>query len=87
METFKSAYEMAVRNNRIEQFRSDEIAKEIAKTVDGNAQQALQTNMLNDLINGNPFSHLEEWNKYQAVRERAKAIVDAKIEELNKETK
>jgi LPS O-antigen subunit length determinant protein (WzzB/FepE family) len=84
METFKSAYEMAARNNRVEQFRSDEIAKEIAKTVDSNAQQALQTNMLNDLINGVPFSHLEEWNKYQAARERAKEVVDAKIANLKK---
>lgn len=84
MLTFKERYILAKKNGEVEKFRSDEIAKEIAKTVDGNAQQALQTNMLNDLINGVPFSHLAEWEAYQAARERAKEIVDAEIKECEK---
>ena len=75
----KENYELAKRNNDLDRFRGDEIARRIGKEIPSNDQQALQTNMLNDLINGRPFSHLVEWNKYQAVRERVIAEVDADI--------
>ena len=79
---FRERYLIAKKNGLLERFRGDEISKEIAKTVPSNEQQALQTNMLNDLINGVPFSHQEEWDKYQAVRAQAKITIDAKIAEI-----
>lgn len=79
---FKTRYLLAKKNGKVEDFRGDEISKEISKTVPGNKQQALQTNMLKDLINGVEFSHKEEWDKYQAVRVEAKRIIDSKIAQI-----
>lgn len=75
----KENYECAKQNGVLERFRGDEIANRVSETVTPNEQQALQTNMLDDLINGKPLSHLTEWNKYQTSRQIAIAQVDAEI--------
>ena len=82
---FKTKYLLAKKNGMVERFRGEEISKEISKTVPSNDQQALQTNMLQDLMDGVPFSHLMEWGKYQAVRVEAKKHIDAKIEAIELE--
>jgi hypothetical protein len=82
---FKQRYLLAKKNGLVERFRGEEISKEISKTVPNNDQQSLQTNMINDLLNGVEFSHMEEWEKYQAVRVEAKKIVDAKIAAIEAE--
>lgn len=82
---FKQKYLLAKANNLVERFRSDEIAKEIAKVIPNNDQQALQTNMLNDLLNGLPFSHQDEWDFYQSVRANAKTLIDVKIAAIEAE--
>lgn len=81
----KENYEDAKMNGVLEQFRSDEISRRIGKEVPSNDQQALQTNMIDDLINGRPFSHLEKWEKYQAIRAKVKAEVDEEINAFESE--
>lgn len=83
----KEKYLLAKANGLEEQFRGDEIANEIRKFIPPNDQQALQTHMINDLINNLPLSHLDEWNKYQAARIAAIAKVDGEIEEIEKNLK
>jgi LPS O-antigen subunit length determinant protein (WzzB/FepE family) len=80
--TFKERYMIAKANGLVERFRGDEISKEIAKTIPANEQQALQTNMLDDLLNGVPFSHQAEWERYQEARRKAKTAVDEKISKI-----
>jgi hypothetical protein len=82
---FKQRYLLAKKNGLVERFRGEEISKEISKTVPNNDQQSLQTNMINDLLNGVEFSHMEEWEKYQAVRAEAKKTIDAKIAAIEAE--
>ena len=75
----KENYDLANKNNDLDRFRGDEISRRVGTEVPSNDQQALQTNMIDDMINGLPFSHLDEWNKYQAVRARVKQEVDAEM--------
>lgn len=82
---FKTRYILAKKNGQVERFRGDEISKEISKTVPSNDQQALQTNMINDLLNGRELSYKEEWDKYQSARAEAKRIVDTKIAKIEAE--
>lgn len=84
---FKTKYLLAKKNGMAERFRGEEIAKEISKTVPSNDQQALQTNMIEDLINGVPFSHQTEWEKYQLARANAKRVIDGKIDAIEAEIK
>lgn len=76
----KSNYDLAKKNNDLDRFRGDEISWRIGKIIPNNEQQALQTNMLNDLINGQPFSHRTEWEYYQSIRASVKTQVDADIQ-------
>lgn len=76
----KANYDLAKKNNDLDRFRGDEISWRIGKIIPNNVQQALQTNMLNDLINGQQFSHMSEWVYYQSIRAEAKKQVDSEIE-------
>ena len=77
----REEYIIAKANGLEEQYRGDEIAKEISQFVTPNEQQALQTNMINDLIACNPFSHQTEWDYYQSVRAAAIEKIDNQIKE------
>jgi len=72
-------YKSAKKNGLEKQFRGDEISRRISLEIPSNEQQALQTNMIDDLINGRPLSRLEKWEKYQSVRARVETEVDKEI--------
>ena len=76
----KANYDLAKKNNDLERFRGDEISWRVGKIIPNNDQQSLQTNMINDLIKGLPFSHMSEWEYYQSVRAAVKIQVDSEIE-------
>lgn len=69
-------YILADKNGLLERLRGDEISRRIAKEYPLSAQIALLMDK---------DSKTEEWEKYQAFRQKIKAEVDAEIEEVASE--
>jgi hypothetical protein len=72
----KENYECAKKNDDLERFRGDKISRRIAKVYPLSAQIALLMDK---------DEKPEEWEAYQAFREKVKAEVDAEIAEFKKE--
>lgn len=72
----KEKYLLAKKNGLVERFRGDEISRRIAKKYPLSAQIALLMDK---------DEKPEEWNAYQAFREKVKADVDAEITVMDKE--
>ena len=72
----KEKYLLAKKNGLAERFRGDEISRRIAKVYPLSAQIALLMDK---------DEKPEEWNAYQAFREKVKADVDAEITVMDKE--
>lgn len=72
----KENYECAKRNGDLERFRGDEISRRIAKVYPLSAQIALLMDK---------DEKPEEWEAYQAFREKVKAEVDTEIAVIERE--
>ena len=72
----KDKYLLAEKNGLLERYRGDEISRRIAEEYPLSAQIALLMDK---------DTKVDEWNAYQAFRNKIKAEVDAEIEAIIKE--
>lgn len=87
MKSFKEKYEEAKANGLEERLRGDEISRRIGLVIPSNDQQALQTKVINAILEGKPLSATlqKQWQTYLTVRADKIAEVDAEINSFNKE--